>query len=166
MGTSVQAHSRGRAADSRMESGPGRVQWKDMREPARQFPVQKQSPQSRVNNTPSGQTSDKKSAADHPILAQTYFKSIGTRTYVAQLKVASNGNHYLVLTEASRIKGSDDIRKTRIFVYSEDFKAFFDLVAQAQQSTQAHPVPREIAEERASFWRKVSRKRDARAAAR
>ena len=32
------------------------------------------------------------------ILYQTYFKSVGTRTYAAQVKEASNGNHFITLT--------------------------------------------------------------------
>jgi len=103
-----------------------------------------------------------KAAADkpeHAILFQKYFKSVGTRTYVAQLKVATNGNHYLVLTEASRIKGTDDIRKTRVFIYSEDFKAFFQLIAESQGYIATNPVPADIAQERATFWRKVNSRR-------
>lgn len=96
---------------------------------------------------------------EHPILFQKYFKSVGTRTYVAQMKVATNGNHYLVFTEASRVKGTDDLRKTRIFVYSEDFKAFFDMLSETLRFTVEHPVPKAIADERAAFWRKVNSRR-------
>ena len=54
------------------------------------------------------------SFADHPILFQQFFKSVGPRTYAAQIKQASNGNHYLLLTEGKREKDSDEVRKTRL----------------------------------------------------
>ena len=92
---------------------------------------------------------------EHPILFQKYFKSVGTRTYVAQMKIATNGNHYLVFTEAGRKKGTDELRKTRIFVYSEDFKAFFDMLSETLRFTVEHPVPKEVAAERAAFWKEV-----------
>src|SRR5260370_157969 len=44
----------------------------------------------------------KKTSDDHEILFQHWFKSVGPRTYAAQLKKAGNGNHYLVLTEGRR----------------------------------------------------------------
>jgi hypothetical protein len=71
--------------------------------------------------------------ADHPILFQQFFKSVGPRTYAAQMKRASNGNHYLVFTEGQRVQDSPDIRKTRLFVYSEDFVEFFRLVKAAAE---------------------------------
>ena len=43
---------------------------------------------------------------EHEILFQQFFKSANPqRTYAAQLKRASNGNHYLVLTEGSSSDG-------------------------------------------------------------
>ena len=36
------------------------------------------------------------------ILFQQFFKSVGPRTYAAQVKQAANGNHFLVLTEGKR----------------------------------------------------------------
>src|SRR4051812_35560996 len=36
---------------------------------------------------------------EQEILFQNYFKSVGPRTYAAQVKKAGNGNHFLVLTE-------------------------------------------------------------------
>ena len=47
------------------------------------------------------------------ILFQTYFKSVGPRTYAAQLKEAGNGNHFLVLTEGKRDDASGDVKRTR-----------------------------------------------------
>src|SRR5437016_196526 len=53
------------------------------------------------------------------ILFQKYFKSVGPRTYAAQIKKASNGNHFIVLTEGKRDDKSDQVRKTKLFVFSE-----------------------------------------------
>src|SRR5437660_1643579 len=61
--------------------------------------------------------------ADKPepeILFQKYFKSVGPRTYAAQLKRAVNGNQFLVLTEGKRDEKTGEVRKTKLFVWSED----------------------------------------------
>jgi hypothetical protein len=52
------------------------------------------------------------------ILFQRYFKSVGPRTYAAQVKQAGNGNHFLVLTEGKRDDSSGEVRKTRLFIFS------------------------------------------------
>src|SRR5947208_354484 len=56
------------------------------------------------------------------ILFQKFFKSVGPRTYAAQIKEAHNGNHFLVLTEGKRDEATNEVRKTRIFIFSEDFR--------------------------------------------
>ena len=61
-------------------------------------------------------------------LFQQYFKSVGPRTYVAQVKEAGNGNHFIVLTEGRRDEKTDEVKKLRLFVFSEDFEAFKNLL--------------------------------------
>src|SRR5437588_9342050 len=39
---------------------------------------------------------------EEAILFQTFFKSVGPRTYASQVKRPANGNHFLVLTEGNR----------------------------------------------------------------
>src|SRR6478672_1149523 len=78
---------------------------------------------------------------EHEILFQTYFKSVGPRTYAAQIKKASNDNQYLVLTEGKRDEKTGEVRKARLFVYSEDFTAFFRMLQETAQHLRAHPVP-------------------------
>jgi hypothetical protein len=92
------------------------------------------------------------------ILFQTYFKSAGPRTYAAQVKEAGNGNHFLVLTESKREKGSDEPRKTRLFVFSEDFEAFFDLIKQTAEHTRKNPVPENVRRRQEQFWKKAGSK--------
>ena len=92
--------------------------------------------------------------SEHRILFQQYFKSVGPRTYAAQLKEAGNGNHYLVLTESKRDKGSDEPRKTRLFVFSEDFPAFVKMFGEAARFIAQHPVPAEVKAKRQRFWAK------------
>lgn len=89
-----------------------------------------------------------------PILFQTYFKSVGPRTYAAQLKRAGNGNHYLVFTEGKRDKVTDEVRKTSLYVFSEDFVSFFKLLKETAEYVKAHPLPAEMVEKRARFWKK------------
>jgi hypothetical protein len=92
------------------------------------------------------------------ILFQRYFKSVGPRTYAAQVKEAGNGNHFLVLTEGKRDDKTGDLRKTSLLVFSEDFSAFFELVQQAQQFIAANPVPEEVRKKREEFWAKQQRR--------
>jgi hypothetical protein len=93
---------------------------------------------------------------EHDILFQKFFKSVGPRTYAAQVKRAKNGNHYLVLMEGKRDEASGDVRKTRLFIYSEDFVEFFRLIKSAAEFIKDHPLPAEIREKRVQYWEKQS----------
>jgi hypothetical protein len=88
------------------------------------------------------------------ILFQTYFKSVGPRTYAAQVKRAGNGNHFVVLTEGKKDPETGELRKTRLFVFSEDFKEFFKMLQEAAVFIRENPVPEEIKNKRAKFWAK------------
>jgi len=91
---------------------------------------------------------------DHKILFQKYFKSIGPRTYAVQIKEASNNNHYIVLTEGKRDLMTNEVRKTRLFVYSEDFAHYFRMLHETAQFIKTHPVPEEIKLRRQRYWAK------------
>ena len=86
------------------------------------------------------------------ILFQDYFKSVGPRTYAAQVKRAGNGNHFIVFTEGKRDEKTDEIRKTRLFVFSEDFGDFFRMLQKTAQFIRDNPVPAEVAAKRKKFW--------------
>lgn len=88
------------------------------------------------------------------ILFQKFFKSVGPRTYAAQLKRANNGNHFLVLTEGKRDEKTGDVRKTKLFVFSEDFSAMFRMLHETAQFIKANPVPDEVRKRREKFWAK------------
>jgi hypothetical protein len=88
------------------------------------------------------------------ILFQKYFKSVGPRTYAAQLMQAGNGNHYLVLTEGKRDDKTGEVRKTKLFLFSEDFEAFEAMLKEMFAYMQAHPVPKEVRKKRERFWAK------------
>jgi hypothetical protein len=93
--------------------------------------------------------------ADKPeakILFQTYFKSVGPRTYAAQVKLAGNGNHFLVLTEGRRDDATGEVRKSRVFVFSEDFVAFFRQLQEIAQFIRGHPVSDEVKQKRQRYW--------------
>jgi hypothetical protein len=100
---------------------------------------------------------EKSGPAQQKILFQNYFKSVGPRTYAAQVKEAGNGNHYLVLTEGKRDESTGDIRKTRLFVFSEDFDAFFKLIDEAATFVRAHPLPDDIKRRQDRYWAKKAR---------
>jgi Protein of unknown function (DUF3276) len=70
------------------------------------------------------------------------------------VKEAANGNHFLVLTEGKRDEGSEDVRKTRLFVFSEDFVEFFKLMKQAAEFIKANPVSEKVKQRRQKFWAK------------
>ncbi len=99
--------------------------------------------------------------AEPRILFQSYFKSVGPRTYAAQLKEAGNGNHFLVLTEGKRDEKTGDVKKTKLFVFSEDFVAFFKLMKETSEFIKAHPVSDKVKQRRQKFWAKQSRASDA-----
>ena len=90
--------------------------------------------------------------AEPKILFQKYFKSVGPRTYAAQLKEAANGNHFLVLTEGKRDEATGELRKSRLFVFGEDFTQFFRLLHETAIFLRANPLSEEVRERRAKFW--------------
>jgi hypothetical protein len=102
-----------------------------------------------------------RNAGEQKILFQKFFKSVGPRTYAAQVKEANNGNHFLVLTEGKRDDATGEVRKTRLFVFSEDFAEFFDLLEQAARFIKAHPVPEEVEQRRRRFWKRKNAQDDA-----
>jgi hypothetical protein len=88
------------------------------------------------------------------ILFQKFFKSIGPRTYAAQIKEAGNGNHYLVLVEGKRDESTGELKKSKVFVFSEDFGLFFRMLHETAQYLKAHPVPEEVKLRRQRYWAK------------
>ena len=88
---------------------------------------------------------------------QRFFKSMGPRTYAAQIKEAANGNPFLVLTEGKRDPKTDEVRKTRLFIFSEDFPAFFRMLHETAQYLKANPVPEEIKKRRQRYWEKQAK---------
>jgi len=106
-------------------------------------------------NTTGGPATSVAPKAEHEILFQQYFKSVNPqRTYAAQLKRANNGNHFLVLTEGKRDESTGEVRKTRLFLYGEDFIEFFKLLQATAQFIRANPVPDEVKKKRGRFWAK------------
>jgi hypothetical protein len=96
--------------------------------------------------------------AQHEILFQKYFKSVNPqRTYAAQVKRASNDNHYLILTEGKRDDATGEVRKTRLFIYSEDFPEFFRMLQDTAHFVRDNPVPEEVKKRRKQFWAKKER---------
>jgi hypothetical protein len=70
------------------------------------------------------------------------------------VKQATNGNHYVVLTEGQRDDKSGDVRKTRLFVFSEDFDSFFNLLRDTAEFIKANPLPPAVQKKRERFWAK------------
>src|SRR5437016_10995169 len=97
-----------------------------------------------VQSPPSKEKSHSPAKAEPKILFQKFFKSVGPRTYAAQVKEAGNGNHFLVLTEGKRDAKTDEVRKTRLFVFSEDFTEFFKMLTDTTQFIRANPVSNEV----------------------
>jgi len=93
------------------------------------------------------------------ILFQKFFQSVGPRTYAAQVKRAGNGNHFLVLIEGKRDEATGEVRKTRLFLFSEDFGKFFQMLHETAKFIREHPVPDDVKEKRAKFWAKKNGQR-------
>ena len=92
------------------------------------------------------------------ILFQKFFKSVGPRTYVAQVKEAANGNHFLVLTEGKRDEKTNELRKSRVFLYSEDFVEFFKMMHETAVYIKAHPISAKVKAQRDKIWAKKADK--------
>ena len=88
------------------------------------------------------------------ILFQKYFKSVGPRTYAAQVKEAGNGNHFLVLTEGKRDTETNEVKKLKLFIFGEDFPAYFRMLHETAQFIKAHPLSPEIKMRRMRYWAK------------
>jgi hypothetical protein len=91
---------------------------------------------------------------EHEVLFQKYFKSVGPRTYAVQVKKAGNGNHFLVMTEGKRDERTGELRKTRLFLFSEDFVEFFRMLHETAQFIRQNPVPEKVKARREKFWAK------------
>jgi Protein of unknown function (DUF3276) len=98
-------------------------------------------------------TQEAQPKAEPKILFQDYFKSVGPRTYAAQVKEAVNGNHFIVLTEGKRDKDSEQVRKTKLLVFSEDFETFFAMVRRTAEYIKDHPVPEDVRRRQAQWWK-------------
>lgn len=94
---------------------------------------------------------------EQKVLFQKFFKSVGPRTYAAQIKELSNGNHLLVLTEAKKDAQTGDVRKNKLFVFGEDLSAFFRLLHETATFIRANPLPEEIRKRREKYWTKKNR---------
>jgi hypothetical protein len=127
-------------------TGPRRASSRPAPPPA---PAGRSNPGGKFN---AGKSGDK---PEHEILFQKYFKSANPqRTYAAQVKKANNGNHYLVLTEGKRDDATGEVRKTRLFIFSEVFKEYFNLLQATAQFIRANPVPAAVKAKRDKFWAK------------
>jgi hypothetical protein len=103
---------------------------------------------------PTSSTVAKPVSDDHEILFQTWFKSVGPRTYATQVKVARNGNHYVAITEGRRDEKTGEVRKNRVFVYSEDFVEFFKMLHEAAVFIRENPMSADMKEKRDRYWSK------------
>jgi Protein of unknown function (DUF3276) len=97
---------------------------------------------------------------DPIVLFQKHFKSVGPRTYAAQVKELANGNHLLVLIEGKRDPKTDEVRKTRLFVFGEDFPAFFRMLHETAAFLRANPLSEEVRRRREKFWSRKSKEAD------
>jgi hypothetical protein len=88
------------------------------------------------------------------VLFNRFFQSVGPRTYRCELRELENGNHLLVLTEQKRDRESGEERQLRLFVFGEDFHAFFRMLHETAQFIRANPLPPEVRRRRAEFWAK------------
>lgn len=114
-------------------------------------------PAAPVGHVPANGNAPANGKPEPKILFQKFFKSVGPRTYTAQVKELSNGNHLLVLTEGKRDEQTGELRKTRLFVYGEDFSAFFHLLHETATFIRANPLSEEIRKHREKFWAKKAR---------
>ena len=108
------------------------------------------------NGTPSASSRTSAAAAaaakEPKVLFQKYFKSVGTRSYAAHVKENDKGNQFLVLTESKRDPATGETKKSKVFVYSEDFAQYFRMLHETAQFIKAHPVSEEMKLKRQRYW--------------
>ena len=90
------------------------------------------------------------------LLFQKQFRSVGPRTYSAQVMEAGNGNQYIVLAEGKPDDQTGELRQTRLFVFSEDFDEFWNLLRDVARFTRDNPIAAEVRAKREAFWKKQS----------
>src|SRR3954464_9118428 len=120
--------------------------------PASSPPSSKARPAQPAAASPRPTSAQPQAKPEAKILFQDFFKSVGPRTYAAQVKQAGNGNHFLVLTEGKRDDKTGEVRKSRLFVFSEDFPEFFRMVKESAEWIKANPVSDEVKKKRDQFW--------------
>jgi Protein of unknown function (DUF3276) len=98
------------------------------------------------------------------VLFRRDFKSVGPRSYGAEVKEASNGNHFLVLSETKPAKDTGEMRQHSIFIFSEDFDAYWNLLRDAARFIKDNPMPEAKRRERQAFWKDKPRQPQAAAA--
>jgi hypothetical protein len=109
---------------------------------------------SAVSTPPVTSSPAKPTVPEHKIMFQKWFKSVGPRTYAAQLKKARNGNHFLVLSEGKRDETTGEVRKISLFIFSEDFSEFFKMLHETAVFVREHPVPDDVKKRQARRWAK------------
>ena len=57
-----------------------------------------------------------------------------------------------MLTEGRRDRNTGELRKIKFLVWSEDFRAFFDLLRETAGFIKANPVPEEVRTRQAKRW--------------
>lgn len=114
-------------------------------------------PADRAKGGPPRGSASAASDRDRPepkILFQEYFKSVGPRTYAAQVKQAGNGNHFVVLTEGKRDPATGAVKKNSLYIYSEDFVEYFNLLKATAEFIKANPVPDAVQRRQAAYWKR------------
>jgi hypothetical protein len=105
-------------------------------------------------NSPARVAARPADAEPDKILFQSYFKSVGPRTYASQIKLLKNDNHMLVLTCGRPNPDGGEPIKTRLIVFAEDFTAFFRLLQETAQFIKGHPLPEDVRQRRQRFWQR------------
>lgn len=77
-----------------------------------------------------------------PILFQTYYKAGERRTYVAQVRKASNGMPFLTLIQGNRDPKTDEVRKFKLLVFNQDVEGFLKILDEAGAYLREHPAPK------------------------
>jgi hypothetical protein len=116
--------------------------------------------QSRSKFAPPPAAKSRREPAQKPepkLLFQRFFKSVGPRHYSAQLKELANGNRVLVLTEEKRDPKSPLMRPLRLYVFGEDFSAFFRMLQETAVFIRSNPLSPEIRRKRQEYWSRRAR---------
>jgi hypothetical protein len=69
-----------------------------------------------------------------------------------QVSRARNDNQFITLIEGRRDRETNEVKKTKLLVFSEDYVEFFRMMHELALWVREHPLSEEFREKRKQYW--------------